>query len=61
MSKRLFYGEYRGRPKLQPLVREISWSKNLVILSRCKDGLGREFYLRATARFEGVRHESRNR
>lgn len=24
-------------PKLQPLVREISWAKNLVILARCKD------------------------
>lgn len=43
--------EYRSRPKLQPLVAEISWSKNLVILSRCKDDLEREFYLRATARF----------
>jgi len=33
------------------LVREISWSKNLIILARCKDDLEREFYLRATARF----------
>lgn len=48
---RQFYCEYRDRPKLQPLVREISWAKNLVILSRCKDDLEREFYLRATARF----------
>jgi predicted nuclease of restriction endonuclease-like (RecB) superfamily len=48
---RQFYGEYRDRPKLQPLVREISWSKNLVILAGCKDDLEREFYLRATARF----------
>lgn len=48
---RQFYCEYRDRPKLQPLVREISWAKNLVILSRCKDDLQREFYLRATARF----------
>ena len=48
---RQFYNEYRDRPKLQPLVREISWSKNLVVLGRCKDDLQREFYLRATARF----------
>ncbi len=48
---RQFYGEYRGRTNLQPLVREISWSKNIVIMSRCKDLLEREFYLRATARF----------
>ena len=48
---RQFYSEYRERPKLQPLVREISWAKNLVIMARCKDDLEREFYLRATARF----------
>jgi predicted nuclease of restriction endonuclease-like (RecB) superfamily len=33
------------------LVREISWTKNLIILSRCKDDLEREFYLRATAHY----------
>jgi predicted nuclease of restriction endonuclease-like (RecB) superfamily len=48
---RQFYVEYADRPNLQPLVREISWTKNLVIFSRCKDDLEREFYLRATARF----------
>jgi predicted nuclease of restriction endonuclease-like (RecB) superfamily len=46
-----FYRAYVERPKLQPLVAEISWAKNLVILGRCKDELEREFYLRATARF----------
>ncbi len=48
---RQFYSEYRDKPKLQPLVREISWSKNLLVMARCKDDLEREFYLRATARF----------
>lgn len=48
---RQFYSEYQNQPNLQPLVGEISWSKNLVIMSRCKDLLEREFYLRATARF----------
>ena len=48
---RQFYVEYRDCPILEPLVREISWAKNLVIMSRCKDLLEREFYLRATARF----------
>lgn len=48
---RQFFNEYSGVPKLQPLVGEISWSKNLLIMARCKDGLEREFYLRATARF----------
>lgn len=48
---RQFFNEYRERPKLQPLVGEISWAKNLLIMARCKDDLEREFYLRATARF----------
>ncbi|HBN07791.1 MAG TPA: DUF1016 domain-containing protein [Cyanobacteria bacterium UBA8530] len=48
---RQFYRTYRDNQNLQPLVREISWAKNLVIFSRCKDELEREFYLRATARF----------
>jgi predicted nuclease of restriction endonuclease-like (RecB) superfamily len=34
---RQFYNEYRDKQKLQPLVREISWSKNLLIMTRCKD------------------------
>lgn len=48
---RQLFTEYSPKPDLQPLVREISWAKNLVILARCKDDLEREFYLRATARF----------
>ena len=48
---RQFYREYSDKSNLQPLVREISWAKNLVILGRCKDELESEFYLRATARF----------
>ncbi len=50
-NMRDFYITYAACPKLQPLVAEISWAKNLVIMSRCKDLLEREFYLRATARF----------
>ena len=46
-----FYRAYEDKPKLQPLVAEISWAKNLLIMARCKDDLEREFYLRATARF----------
>lgn len=48
---RQFYNEYQGKPKLQSLIGEISWAKNLLIMARCKDDLEREFYLRATARF----------
>ena len=54
-NMRDLYLVYRDRPKLQPLVAEISWAKNLVILACCKDDLEREFYLRATARFGWTR------
>lgn len=50
-NMRDFYLAYADQQKLQPLVAEISWAKNLAILGRCKDPLEREFYLRATARF----------
>ena len=50
-NMRDFYLAYAEHSKLQPLVAEISWAKNLVIFTRCKDELEREFYLRATARF----------
>ncbi len=48
---RQFYQEYHDDEKLQPLVGEISWSNNLVIMSRCKDPQEREFYLRMTRKF----------
>lgn len=46
-----FHEEYRDAPKLSPLVREISWTKNVEIMMRCKDPLEREFYLRMTRKF----------
>ena len=51
---RQFYAEYRSRPILEPLVREISWAKNVLVMKRCKDDLEREFYLRATAGLSSV-------
>ena len=43
---------YSGAEKLAPLVREIGWSHNLLILERCKkDMQEREFYLRMTRKF----------
>lgn len=48
---RQFYQEYHESPKLQPLVGEIGWSHNLVIMGRCKDPLEREFYIRMTRKF----------
>ena len=48
---RQFHLEYREHEKLQPLVGEIAWAHNLVIMSKCKDPLEREFYLRMTRKF----------
>ena len=48
---RQFFLEYHEDTKLQPLVGEISWTKNLVIMARCKEPLEREFYIRMTRKF----------
>ncbi len=48
---RQFFLEYHENVKLQPLVGEISWAKNLIIMGRCKDPLEREFYIRMTRKF----------
>ena len=40
-----FYETYKDSPKLSTLLREISWSHNLAIFSRCKTVEEREFYL----------------
>jgi predicted nuclease of restriction endonuclease-like (RecB) superfamily len=48
---KLFVETYAAFEKLAPLVREIGWSHNLIILERCKDPLEREFYLRMTRKF----------
>lgn len=41
-----FYETYKDFPKLSTLLREISWSHNLAIFSRCKTAEEREFYLK---------------
>jgi predicted nuclease of restriction endonuclease-like (RecB) superfamily len=50
-NMRSFHSTYRQDAKLQPLVAEIGWTHNLVILEKCKDDLEREFYLRMTRKF----------
>ncbi len=40
-----FFETYKDYPKLSPLVREISWTNNLLIFSRCKTIDEMEFYL----------------
>jgi predicted nuclease of restriction endonuclease-like (RecB) superfamily len=41
-----FYETYREREKLSPLVRELPWSHNLLILGKTKSDEEKEFYLR---------------
>jgi predicted nuclease of restriction endonuclease-like (RecB) superfamily len=48
---RNFYLTYSQNEKLTPMVAEIGWSHNLVIMEKCKDDLEREFYLRMTRKF----------
>lgn len=36
---------------IAPLVREISWSNNIVIMEMCKDDLQREFYIQMAKRY----------
>ncbi|MEH2438387.1 MAG: PDDEXK nuclease domain-containing protein [Nostoc sp.] len=48
---RLFYESYVNNEKLAPMVREIGWTHNLVIVEKCKDNLEREFYIRMTRKF----------
>ena len=48
---RNFHVTYAQNEKLQPLVAEIGWTHNLIIMERCKDYLEREFYIRMTRKF----------
>jgi predicted nuclease of restriction endonuclease-like (RecB) superfamily len=43
---RQFYETYSGKPILSTLVRELSWSNNLLIMSRAKNDDEKLFYLR---------------
>lgn len=47
-----FYEAYKNVPKLSPVVREISWTNNILIFSRCKTIEERTFYIHM-ARQEG--------
>ena len=45
-----FYEAYRGDEKLSTLLRELPWSHNLAIFSRCKTADERRFYLALAAK-----------
>ena len=46
-----FCAEYQLNEILQPLVGEISWSKHIVILTKCKETQQRQFYILATKKY----------
>jgi predicted nuclease of restriction endonuclease-like (RecB) superfamily len=46
-----FYNEYHDIDFLQPLVAEISWTKHIAIMSKCKDNQERRFYIMATKKY----------
>ena len=48
---RNFYITYSTAKNLAPLVREISWTKNIAIMEKCKDSLEREFYIKMTRKY----------
>ena len=42
---RQFYETYKDKPKLSPLVRELTWTNNLLIMMSAKTDEAKEFYL----------------
>lgn len=54
------YDTYAGDERLAPLVRELSWSKNLLILGQCKTLEEKEFYLLSSARANWSKRELQN-
>ena len=50
-NMRKFHIHYGKNQKLQPMVAEIGWSQNIIILDRCSDDTEREYYLRATRKY----------
>lgn len=47
---KLFFETYRNDEKVSPLVRQLPWTHNLIILGQCKRAEEREFYLRQAIR-----------
>ncbi len=45
---KVFYEAYYENKKLPPLVAEIGWVQNYIIIEKCKNNLEREFYLKQT-------------
>ncbi|MFL9484539.1 YhcG family protein [Chitinophagaceae bacterium LWZ2-11] len=48
---RKFYLKYSMNEKLAPMVQEIGWSHNVLVMEKCKDDLELEFYIKMTIQF----------
>ena len=48
---RKIYITYKNKPKLQPLVGEIPWSHNLIILDKTKNDYEKEYYCRMVLKY----------
>ncbi len=46
-----FYMTYAEDENLAPMVREIGWSHNIMIMEKCSDAKEREFYIRMTRKY----------
>ncbi len=57
MRMRQFHDTYHQTPNLAPLVRQLAWSHNLVIMAQAKQPEEREFYLRTAADEKWTRRE----
>jgi len=43
-----FYETYANEAIVQPMVAQINWTHNIIIMEKCKDALERQFYIRMT-------------
>jgi predicted nuclease of restriction endonuclease-like (RecB) superfamily len=50
-NMRKFFIEYRDSANLQSMIGEIGWAHNIAIMTKCKDDLQREFYVRMTKKY----------
>ena len=48
---RKFFLRYKDNEKLAPLVQEIGWSNNIIVMEKCKDDLECEFYIKMIRKF----------
>ena len=54
---RQFFESYQGQPIVSPLARQLAWTHNVLILSKCRRPDEREFYLRTCVREQWSKRE----